>query len=161
MKKQWKRLLSVMIAIALVVGMLPAELAQAAPKNTAVVSTQKALKKALKNDKITKIKIKTDANKTFKISKGNYADKLLIVDAPKATIKNSGKVKNISVADAKKFVEKASGNKIKVTDESLELKVAAKAEVKKIDLAKTDAKDEIIINGIVKKLAVSQNRDSH
>jgi len=52
MKKQWKRLLSVMIAIALVVGMFPAQLVQAAPKNTAVVSTQKALKNRKKTSKI-------------------------------------------------------------------------------------------------------------
>ena len=98
-----------------------------AASGSVTVSTQKQLNAALKNKKVERVTIKTKKAATFKI-KGS--DKNLVVDAPKATIINTGKWNNIIVKDAKKFMEKGMGVDLTIKDKNtLVLGVSGAAEL--------------------------------
>lgn len=155
MRQRTKRLLAVLLAMVLVLTGIPIQ-TQAAEKVAVTVKTQKDLEKALENKNVKKITINADKEKTFTIKKGNYSGKTIVVNGAKLTVKNNGKVNSVLIKDAKKYVENASGNTIKVTDKQLTLKVGKKAEVKKITLSKTGAKDKLVIEGTVKKVTVEK-----
>lgn len=130
-----------------------------AAEKTVVVSTQKKLDAALKDSKVTKITIKSSAKKSFTIKKGSYGKKALVVEGAKITVTNAGKFKSISVKDAIKYTEAAKDNAVKVTDKKLSLVVKKGASVKSINLAKTGAKDSIVVNGTLKSLKISKKSD--
>ena len=122
MKKQWKRVLASIMAIAMIVTLAPMQQAEAqgktsaaSGKKVAVVANQKQLKKALKDDAVTKIKLKTDAEKKFKVAEGDYTNKKLIVKAPNADVVNKGTFKKITIRSIKPstWIEKAKGKSTK------------------------------------------------
>ena len=234
MKAQWKRLLSVLVALALIITMLPVQSAEAASapklsttkktllvgnkttlkvknvasnakltwkssnaeavavsqkglvkakkggesvvscevqtgskvytlkaditvKDSVVVATQKALKKALANEGITKIKIKTDAKKKFTISKGDYTNKLLIVEAPKADVSNNGGVfKKIAIRSISPntWIERAEGNKFSISAPESRIVVGKNASVKTISFTEAGAAAKVDVRGEVAKVAV-------
>lgn len=153
-----KRHVAMFMAVAMVVtslsGVSAPESVMAAGKS-ATVSTQKQLDAALKDAKIGTITIKTSAKKSLEVKKGNYVKKALTINAPKASIKNSGVFKSVAVKDAATFTENAKGNSLKVTDSKLNIVIGKSASIKKITLAKSGAKDTITVNGILKALTVS------
>ena len=116
---RFKKITCVMLTLALTLSIHPIH-AEAAGKSD-VVSTQKKLDTALKDKKITKITIKTKKRISFKLNKGKYTTKSIVIDAPKATINNSGTFKKISITDASTFTEKVSGNQFSITDKKLTL----------------------------------------
>ena len=126
-------------------------------KDAVTVKTQKALKEALANDGITKIKIKTDNNKKFTIGKGDYTNKLLIVEAPNADIVNNGGVfKRIAIRSIKPatWIERAKGNKFSVSAPESRIVVGKDASVKTISYTKAGAEAKVDIRGNVEKVSV-------
>lgn len=126
-------------------------------KDSVVVATQKALKKALANEGITKIKIKTDAKKKFTISKGDYTNKLLIVEAPKADVSNNGGVfKRIAIRSISPntWIERAAGNKFSISAPESRIVVGKNASVKTISFTEAGAAAKVDVRGEVAKVAV-------
>jgi len=100
--------------------------------NTAIVSDQSQLEKAL-SGKASSIKIKTDKAVEFNIPEGNYADKKLIVDAPKSSVSNHGLFSEITITAIKPdtWHEYASGNIIiiEAANSRIIIEASASAEV--------------------------------
>jgi GH35 family endo-1,4-beta-xylanase len=82
------------------------------------VSSQKELDKALKADKASTILIKSKKDIKLIIPKGDYSEKELVVDAPKASIHNYGVFKKVTIRALKdhNWHEFAKGNEINVFD---------------------------------------------
>lgn len=126
--------------------------------NEITVKSQKELNAALKNSKATAVILKTDTNSSFSITKGDYTNKEIIVDAPNAHVENSGQFKSIVIKNIKPntWVEKASNNTIEVTAKTGRVVVDKNASVKNITFAKTDAKVSLEVEGNVKEVKVSK-----
>ena len=82
------------------------------------VTSQKELENALKSSKANTILINSKKDLKLTIPKGDYSQKELIIDAPKASIHNYGVFKNITIRALKdhNWHEFAKGNKITVYD---------------------------------------------
>lgn len=143
--KNLKKTMSIVMSLTLALTIAPIP-ANAATSN-ATVSTQKELNAALKNSKINKITIKTGKTLTLKIAKGTYSNKTLIVKAAKAALTNNGAFKSISIADAKSFTEKASGNKLTVSDSKLKLTISKDSSKDKLVFNKENANITLVLNG--------------
>ncbi len=167
MSKRMKRALAWIMALALIVGFIPAQSASAAvnPKagtakktTDVVVSTQANLKKALKDKKVTKVTIKSSAAKKFSIPEGDYGKKALVVNAPKSDVTNRGVFKSITIQaiKANTWTERAVGNNIKVTASSASIVVGTEGNVASLNLAKKDAKVFVKVNGEMESLVVSK-----
>lgn len=158
MKNKLMRLMALVFATVLVFSTLPETTVFAKTKSkkqtTIVVSTQEELDAALKNSSIKIITIKTDAKLSLTIKSGSYSNLSIVIDAPKASITNNASVKKMTVSDAKKLVEKASGNAIVINDDKLTVKVAKKADVSKLTLSKDDANISLTNNGTLTSLNV-------
>ena len=160
MRKSLKKVFAGVLAVAMVITAIPAQPVWAASKKTAVVSTQKELKQALKDGNIKKIKIKTKDATTFKLGKGKFTGKKLVVDAPNAKVENKGaEVKQIKLKDAGKWVEKAEGNHFVVTDTDSKIVVKKLASVENISYKGEGAKAELKMQGTVKTVAVEKAVD--
>ena len=122
MRKKNYKLLAGTLVVALIMGSLPTnvsadtksvnKIVTSKNKTTTVVKTVSELKNTLKNKSIKKVELKTDKKVKFNLS-GNNKGVKLVINAPKAEIKNTDKFKSIEV-NAKLWVEKASGNKLVV-----------------------------------------------
>ncbi len=128
-------------------------------KDSKNVSTQKELNTALANEGITKITIKTDAMKKFKIGKGEYTNKLLIVEAPNAEVVNNGGVfKKIAIRSIapNTWIERAEGNKFTVSSDNSRIVIGKDANVKSISVIKKDITTKVDIRGNVKKISMNK-----
>ncbi len=152
--KQIKKLLVLVIALALIIGTFPKEVYAAS--KTIVVTSQKELNKALKSGKYTKITISNVEGK-ITIPKGDYSNISLVINAPNATIKNKAVTKKITINDAKKFTEFAQNNTISIKDDKLTFQTDAKAEIKLLGVAKEGADVKIVNKGAVEKVNISKN----
>lgn len=116
-----------------------------------VVRTQDQLDKALKSDSITESTIATDASLTFRIAKGDYTSKKLIVNAPNADVENYGNFKDITIKAIKDstFIEYADGNIVYLSDSQLRIIIEKDAHVKRIVFDTEDTVADVIINGSV------------
>ncbi len=128
---------------------------------TKTVSTQKALNIALKNTAVTKIVLKTNAEKKFTIGAGNYGKVAFVVDAPKADVENKGVFKSVKIKNIKPstWTEKAKGNNIVVTAKEARVIVAKGASVGNITLSQNDAKIAVEVNGTVKQVVLDAKVD--
>ncbi len=161
MKQFLKRMVVIIAALALVVGVLPANNAEAAKKKTKTitVTTQEELEAALKKYKSSgskvKIIIETNESSTFTLSAKYSSDNLqIVVDAPNATIKSKAKVSSITINEAKTVKEYASGNKITVNDEKLTFKAMENSSVEKLTIASETGTVKVVNNGGIEKVAV-------
>lgn len=143
--KNFKKFTSILLAFTLTFSINPTGV-NAAGKSV-VVSTQKKLETALKDNKITKITIKTKNTVSLSIKKGAYAKKSIVIDAPKAAVTNKGSFKKISITDAKTFTEKASGNQISVTDQKLKLLIDKISSKDKLVFDKKASDITLVLNG--------------
>ena len=100
MRKKNYKLLAGTLVVALIMGSLPTnvsadtksvnKIVTSKNKTTTVVKTVSELKNALKNKSIKKVELKTDKKVRFNLS-GNNKGVKLVINAPKAEIKNTGK----------------------------------------------------------------------
>ena len=166
MRRNFKKMLTVALAAAMVVTAVPMQPAQAAEvtlaaakkaKKTVVVTTQKELDAALKAGTAKKIKIKTDAKVNFKIKKGEYKNLKVVVDAPNAKIKNNASgLKKIKVDSLAKWTEKAEGNKFVVAATESKIVVGKNAVVEAVSYKTEGAKVELKVQGSVAKVVVEK-----
>ena len=167
MRKKNYKLLAGTLVVALIMGSLPTnvsadtksvnKIVTSKNKTTTVVKTVSALKNALKNKSIKKVELKTDKKVKFNLSENNKGVKL-VINAPKAEIKNTGKFKSIEV-NAKLWVEKASGNKLVVKAKNADIEVAKNVKVAEVKLDKSDAKVSLKVNGELRNLTVNKKTD--
>ena len=162
MKQFAKKAIVLLAALALIVGILPANGAQAAKKKktaTITVTTQEelvaALKKYSSSGEKVKIRIATSEKGTFTLNAKYSSENLqIIVDAPNATIKSKAKVSSITINEAKSVKEYASGNKITVNDEKLTFTAMENASVEKLTIASETGTVKVVNNGGIEKVAV-------
>lgn len=131
-------------------------------KDSAVVTKQEELNKALQNEAITKIKIKTEDSKKFKITTGDYKNKLLIVEAPNADVSNNGGVfKKIAIRSIKPstWIERANGNKFSISAPESRIVIGKTASVKTISFTKAGAEAKVDVRGNVGKVVVNKSID--
>ena len=122
---------------------------------TVTVSTQKQLNRALKNNKVKSIVIKTDKPVKFTIGATSYAKKSLTVNAPEATVNNRGDFKKITVQDGKKFTDHGEGNQITISDpNSLKFVAGKNAEVASVTVTSKEGKISIGGKGSVSAVNV-------
>lgn len=162
------KLLAGTLATALVIGSLPANYVSAGVRNvqgtvalkkktTVVVKTIDELNKALKNKANKQIKLKTTKNTKLNL-KGNHKGVKLVIDASNVEVTNSGKFKALEI-NAKKWVEKASGNNLVVKAKKPNIEISKNAKAGNINLIKAGAKLDLKVNGEVKNLVVDKKAD--
>ena len=117
---------------------------------TVRVSTEKQLKKAMKNADVGTIIFRTEAyiNVTIKSVKGSD-EKFLIIDAPNASFNNKAVFAEINIMSAQSYTESVSGNRISITgqmrglydyipgltyDKSFDFTVAKKKQVERLTI---------------------------
>ena len=161
------------LALALVIGQMPANYVSAGVKNsktvtsakntasakktTLVVKTASELNNALKDS--ANIKISLKSNKKIKLSlKGNHKKVKLVIDAPKAEVTNKGRFKIIEIG-SKKWVEKANGNGLVVKSKESSIEVSKNAKVAFIRFLKSGAKADVSIKGEVSDLLVEKKAE--
>ena len=125
-----------------------------AAKTSVTVSTQKQLTNALADQTITKITIKTSKKITFTISDKSYKGKTIVINAPEAVVNNSGVFRSLSITNASKWTEKASGNQITVTDKKVTISITEKAALSKLTFKSKNAVYLLIANGKVDQITV-------
>lgn len=155
--KKANQLFAGILAVTLVVAgpMAPMTSAQAAQTKTVTVTNAKQLRAALKNNKVTKITIKTAKDIAITIPVGTYGKKQLVINAPKATISNQGNFKAISISDAKKYTEKGSANKITIKDRNnLSFVASVVSSATKVTVASNGKKLVVTDNGDIRSLNV-------
>lgn len=130
--------------------------AQTKAKTSKTVSTQAQLSKALADKSIETITIKTSLAKKFTVPDKAYKAKTLVINAPKATVLNSGEFKKLVVTDANTITENAEGNSITVGDKKVTITVTKDAEVKLLTLARENATCTITVNGDINKIVLSK-----
>ena len=133
-------------ALVLTGGVVPPTTSLAATK-TVTIRTQKELRAALKDPKVTSIVIKTAKGVTFTIKDGDYSDKRLVISSPKATVKNYAGFEKIEIRDGNTVYDRGEGNQIVVKDKN-ELKLVAgkRATDVNITVASQSGKIQIINN---------------
>ena len=167
MRKKNYKLLAGTLVVALIMGSLPInvsadtksvnKIVTSKNKTTTVVKTVSELKNVLKNKSIKKVELKTDKKVKFNLS-GNNKGVKLVINAPKAEIKNTGKFKSIEV-NAKLWIEKASGNKLVVKAKNADIEVTKNVKVAEVKLDKSDAKVRLKVNGELRNLTVNKKTD--
>lgn len=173
MKRKNKMIASGALALALVIGQMPANYVSAGVKNskavaseknatsakktTVVVSSAAELYKVLKITSLKKVSLKTD--KKIKLGlKGNHKKVKLIIDAPKAEVTNRGRFKIVEIR-VRKWVEKANGNGFIVKSKESSIEVNKNAKVAFIRFLKSGAKADVSIKGEVTSLVVEKKAE--
>ncbi len=128
------------------------------PVTDATAATQEELNLALASKAITKITITTQAEISLTIAAGDYADKDLVVDAPKAEIANYAVFKSISIKAIKEntWNENAKGNSFNVTSIKVRIIVNGNAEVKEIVFDRQDSVIQVEVAGKVHSITILQ-----
>ena len=173
--KRTLKLLAVLLIILMAVetGLTPAAAAEKSGLKSVKVSTSKKLAKYLKDDSVGTITLSSKKAIKIKIADTAGADsKKLIINAAKATVINSAKLEGITIKNALKYTEKASGNSIIVSAADTEVVIYKGAEVAdltasgkslkltvqksaKVDLLKCDNKDAVITIDAASKAKVN------
>jgi len=172
MRRLKKKIATAMIA-AMSLSMLPAQMwgttiSAATTKKVATkkieitVSTNKGLKSALKKGNVNKIVLNTVSAKNFRIPKGNYKDKILVInssDKSRVYIPKGTKFKKIiylgMVKNASLILDEA-GNKIEIASK-VTLNISGKAAFAKLtfkagsESAKITSKIELVASNETKK----------
>ena len=172
MRRLKKNVATAMIA-AMSFTMLPAQLwgttvdaattkKVAAKKIEITVSNNKGLKSALKKSNVNKIILNTASAKNFRVPKGNYKDKILVInssDKSKVYISKGAKFKKIiylgTVKNASLVIDEA-GNKIELVSK-ITLNISGKAAYADIvykagaEEAKVTSKIELVVENKTKK----------
>ena len=173
MKRKNKMIASGALALALVIGQMPANYVSAGVKNSkavvsakntasakktsVVVSSAAELNKVLKITSLKKVSLKTD--KKIKLGlKGNHKGVKLVIDAPKAEVTNRGKFKIVEIR-VRKWVEKANGNGFIVKSKESSIEVNKNAKVAFIRFLKSGAKADVSIKGEVTSLVVEKKAE--
>lgn len=123
---------------------------------SAVVSNQAELDKALKNNFLEELKIKSDTETSFVIPEGNYEKVKLQVEIPKADVVNSGKFASILINEIKNdtWYEKANGNKIEIKAKEGRIVVASEAVLNEVAVAEGSEKVKVEVEGKLANLLV-------
>lgn len=123
----------------------------------AEVSTQADLLKALANRNLKTLAIRTKDAAKFQIPAGTYTGVQLTVDAPASDIENHGVFQSITIYAIKSdtWVEKAVGNIMRVLAETARIVVDQGARLSRMELARTDAKVKLEVNGKVDEVSIS------
>jgi len=172
MRRLKKNVATAMIA-AMSLTMLPAQLwgttvdaattkKVVAKKIEITVSNNKGLKSALKKSNVNKIILNTASAKNFRVPKGNYKDKILVInssDKSKVYISKGAKFKKIiylgTVKNASLVIDEA-GNKIELASK-ITLNISGKAAYADIvyragaEEAKVTSKIELVVENKTKK----------
>jgi|GEM_PF-2199223 len=167
-----KKLLAIVMALAMIFTLMPSNYALAAGNSanslvatsktgksaakSKTVSTEKALKAALKSKKYKSIIISTKKKVKFTIPKGKYTTKTLTVNAPKSDVKNYGKFKSITVKSiAKKtWEEHANGNSIKLTCAAGRVVLSKDKKLKQLIIDRRDMNLDLVVTGDVDEIIV-------
>ena len=116
MKKCIGKLLMALVIIISAVMLIEGYSIHAAEGKTVRVSTAKQLKKAIKNEDVGTIILRTKAYITITIKADKAAaDKFLIVDAAHVNVVNKAVFAGIEIRSVNKYTESVSGNKISIT----------------------------------------------
>lgn len=113
----------------------------------AVARTQYQLNLALKNKNCTDIHIITDKERTFEIGSKNYTKRTLTIKAPNAEVDNSGRFAAINIEEIKPstFIEKAIGNKFRVSSGNARIRAEKGAQIREVEFApKEDVQNPVI-----------------
>lgn len=169
--KRILKFLAVLLVILMTVetGVTPAAAAGKSGLKSVKASTSKKLAKYLKDDSVGTITLSSKKAIKVKIAAVDGAEnKKIIINAAKATVINSAKLEGITIKNALKYTEKASGNSIVVSAADTEVVIYKGAEVEnltasgktlkltvqksaKVDILKCDNKDaEITIDAASK-----------
>lgn len=127
---------------------------------TDTVSTAKQLKAALANKKLKKIVLKSEAEKTITIPKGNYTTKTLVVDMPNGSVVNNGTFKSITIKAIKPhtWTERANGNKIIVVADLANIVVDKNCTVREVAFDKEGATITLKVNGAISVVSVANDQ---
>jgi hypothetical protein len=128
-------------------------------KGEANVKTQTDLNKALSSDKFTQITLSSEVETEFTIDEGNYENINLVINAPKAEIKNFALFKTINIQALKDntWYENAKGNTFNITSIKIRIVVNGIAEVKEIFLNQEDTEVNLDVDGIIQKLTIRRS----
>lgn len=144
------------VILGVVGSTIPLIHAQAASTKSITVTNEKQLAAALKDNKVTRITIKTSKKASITIPTGKYAKKQLVIDAPKATITNKGNFRAISISDANEYTEKGEANKITIKDRnSLSFVEGTSAKATKVTVSSNGKKLVVTDNGELSSLKVN------
>lgn len=144
------------VILGVVGSTIPLIHAQAASTKSITVTNEKQLAAALKDNKVTRITIKTSKKASITIPTGKYAKKQLVIDAPKATITNKGNFRAISISDANEYTEKGEANKITIKDRnSLSFVEGTSAKATKVTVSSNGKKLVVTDNGNLSSLKVN------
>lgn len=154
MTKSFKRIIALILVAVMIVVAFP-ENSYAKSATSVTVTNQTELKAALADKSVKKITIKSGKSVTLTVKSGKYTKVALVINAPKATISNSGVFKSVTVNDAKKYEEKTSGNTITVKDSKLTVSLDKKAKVKSLTLDRKNANINLSNSGKITNLEVN------
>lgn len=116
MKKCIGKILMALVIVISAVMLMEGYSIHAGEGKTVRVSTAKQLKKAIKNEDVGTIILRTKAYITITIKADKAAaDKLLIVDAANVNVVNKAVFAGIEIRSVNKYTESVSGNKISLT----------------------------------------------
>lgn len=152
MKKTIKLITTMFLAITLLVSCIPYSVQAAS--TTKVAKTQKQLEKLLSDKNAKVIEINTTKKITITIPKGSF-NKKIVINAPKASVVNSGKMNGITVNNLTKFTEKTKGNSLSIKDSKLTLNVTKSAELKNLVVSNKKADIKVVADGNVKNMTVN------
>jgi hypothetical protein len=109
---------------------------------------------------VTKINLKTSASAAFTIPQGNYSNVALVVNVPNSVVVNYGVFKSVTIKAIKKdsFTENASGNRIRVSADSVRIVVSEQAHPAQITVLASAANVIIAANGPVDDITVDGSR---
>lgn len=153
MDKRIKCLFATLLAIIMVFSVVP-QTTQAAEPTNLTVSTQAELNKALNNPNLSSLTIASEDSIKIEIKKNTLPDLSIILDLPHGNVTNKASLKKLTVKEAQKVTEKASGNNIVIKDSQLNLKISKTAEVATISIKAENADIKVTNSGEVKNLSV-------
>ena len=160
MKKETKAaIISLLLVLSLIAPFIlqkttEVKAASKATKKTVRVATEKELKSALKNSKVTTIVLRTSTYKDITIKSSKAKKKTIVIDAPNAEITNTAKFKKVEVIKAKKYIEAVSGNTIKLSSGAYML-VGEGVKVKKLVSTEAPVYYDIRKNGSIKSIKIA------
>lgn len=125
-----------------------------------IVSNQKQLNKALRDDRVKTITIKTNKGVTLKIGDLVLDNKTLIVNAPKSKIDSQADFKKIMIKDGASFIDRGTDNSITVSDKNaLKLVAGKQADGTKITINSKGADITVVGNGDIASVNVKGQSD--
>ncbi len=161
MKRKGLRLLAIVLALVMVIGLVPAS---AAKKKSYTVSTVSefiavAIKAGagtitLESTATGKLKIKD--SKLSATEKKRIAKKDVVINAPKAKVTNYLKFNSITIVTAKTYTEAANGNNIELKSDNTSFSVAKKKTVNQLKVNSSKANVTVKSKAKIKELIVNK-----